>query len=75
MQWGRLGTQRGLRAAGDNRLGGKVGGREGKGACGVQAAEGWAGDLRKADEPVKAKGVGQRLGEGQGRGWRTPRWV
>lgn len=36
---------------------------------------GWAGDLGKAEEPVKAKGVGQGLCEGQGRGWGTPRWA
>ena len=34
---------------------------------------GWPGDLRKAEQPVKAKGVGQGLCEGQGRGWGTPR--
>lgn len=33
---------------------------------------GWPGGVRKAEQPVKAKGVGQGLCEGQGRGWGTP---
>lgn len=40
-----------------------------------QGTEWWAGELGKAHKPTKAKGVGQGLCEGQGRGRGTPRWV
>lgn len=62
MQWGRLGTQRGLRAAGDNRLGGKMGGRleggRGKGPAGFRQPRDGLETSGKRTNQLRPKGWG-----------------
>ena len=72
MRWGRLGTQKGPRTSGGQRprernggRGYKVGEERGLPGSGI-AVVGWG--LREAEEPAKAKGVGQGLCESRGRG-------